>query len=52
MGTVQNYILSEKEIFVGLEDSKRTWRLCVRSLGVVGHQTSMPARDEMLRNYF
>lgn len=52
MHTVQNYILSEKEIFVGLEDSKRTWRLCVRSLGVVVHQTSMPARYEMLRNYF
>lgn len=52
MGTVQDCILSEKEIFVGLEDSKRTWRLCVRSLGVIVHQTSMPARYEILRNYF
>lgn len=52
MRKIQKHILNEKEIFVGLEDSKRTWRLCVRSEGVVVHQTSMPATYEALRNYF
>lgn len=46
------YILKEGEIFVGLEDSKKTWTLCVRSGGVIVHETSMPARYEVLRNYF
>lgn len=42
MTPVQNCFLSGKEIFVGLEDSKWTWRPCVRSLGVVAHHTSVP----------
>jgi len=52
MSKIQKHILKEKEIFVGLEDSKRTWRLCVRSDGTVVHQTSMPATYEVLRSYF
>ena len=51
MGKIQKHILKEKQIFVGLEDSKRTWRLCVRSEGVVVHQTGMPAKYEVLRSY-
>lgn len=46
------HILKDGEIFVGLEDSKKTWKLCVRSNGMAIHETSMPARYEMLRNYF
>ena len=41
-----------KEIFIGLEDSKRSWKLCVRSDKVIVHETSMPAKYENLRNYF
>lgn len=44
-------VLKNEKIFVGLEDSKKTWKLCVRSEGMVVHETSMPAEYEVLRNY-
>lgn len=47
-----DYILREAKVFVGLEDSKKTWSLCVRSGGMIVHETSMPAKYEVLRNYF
>jgi transposase len=46
------HVLRNEKIFVGLEDSKKTWRLCVRSGGIIVHETSMPARYEVLRSYF
>jgi len=46
------FILKDAEIFVGLEDSKKTWKLCVRSGGVVVNETSMPADYENLSKYF
>ena len=46
------YILREEKVFVGVDDSKKTWSLCVRSGGVIVHETSMPAKYEVLRNYF
>jgi transposase len=46
------HILKDGEIFVGLEDSKKTWKLCVRSSGMAIHETSMPAQYGILRNYF
>jgi transposase len=52
MKKIQEYILEGKEIFVGLEDSKRSWKLCVRSEKMIVHETSMPADYENLRNYF
>jgi transposase len=45
-------ILTNEKVFVGLDDSKKTWSLCVRSGGVVVHETSMPAKYTVLRNYF
>ena len=48
----KQYILRNEEVFVGLEDSKKTWKLCVRSGGVIVHEASMPAQYEVLRNYF
>lgn len=48
----RDYILRNEEVFVGLEDSKKTWCLCVRSEGMTVHETSMPAQYEVLRNYF
>jgi transposase len=47
-----DYILRQEKVFVGLEDSKKTWSLCIRSGGMVVHETSMPAKYEALRNYF
>lgn len=51
MSRIQPYILKDKEIFVGLEDSKRTWKLCVRSERMVVHDPNMPASYENLRSY-
>jgi transposase len=48
----RSYILGKEKIFVGLEDSKKTWSLCIRSGGMIVHETSMPAQYEVLRNYF
>jgi len=45
-------ILKNEKVFVGLEDSKKTWQLCVRSGGVIVRETSMPAKFDVLRNYF
>ena len=44
-------IIENKEIFLGLEDSKRTWKINVRSGGMEVHQTSMPARLDVLLAY-
>jgi len=52
MRKIQKHVVKDKEIFVGLEDSKKTWKLCVRSKGVIVHETSMPAKYKVLRNYF
>ena len=52
MKRIREYILKDKEIFVGLEDSKRTWKLCTRNSGLIVHETSMPAKYEVLHNYF
>jgi len=45
-------ILRKEKVFVGLEDSKKTWQLCVRSDGVIVNETSMPAKLDVLSNYF
>jgi transposase len=51
MKNVQNFIVKGQEVFIGLEDSKRTWKLCVRSDKQVIHEASMPAQYENLHNY-
>lgn len=45
-------ILEGQDIYVGLEDSKKTWRLCVRNNGIIVNETSMPADYNVLKNYF
>lgn len=47
----QEFIVEGKSVFVGLEDSKRTWKLCVRSEGMIVHEISMPAEYDNLRSY-
>lgn len=44
-------IVTGKDIFVGLEDAKRTWKVCVRCEHQVVHETSMPALYPVLRQY-
>jgi transposase len=48
---IRDYILKGKEIFVGLEDSKKSWKVCIRSGKIIVSETSMPARYDNFRNY-
>jgi transposase len=49
MKKIRQYILKSKEICIGLEDSKKTWRICARSGRTVVHETSLPAEYDNLR---
>ncbi len=51
MRKMQNYIVKNNRIFVGLEDSKKTWKVCVRCDRMIVHETNMPTDYENLRNY-
>lgn len=51
MKKIQDFVVRGKDIFIGLEDSKRSWKVCVRSEGMIVHETSMPADYEVLRKY-
>ena len=52
MRKIQEYVLRGKDVYVGVDDSKKTWVICVRSGQMVVHETTMPAKYENLRNYF
>ncbi len=39
-----DYVVKGNKIFIGLEDSKKTWKLCVRCNRMVIHETGMPAK--------
>jgi transposase len=52
MRKIQDFVLKGKQIYVGLEDSKKSWKVCVRSGRMVVNEASMPAEYENLRNYF
>lgn len=52
MRKMQDFVLKSKKIFVGLEDSKRTWKLCVRSDGQEVTFASMPTEYNVLLAYF
>jgi transposase len=51
MRKMQDYIVQSKEVFVGLEDSKKTWKVAVRSEDLVIHEASMPADYSALIGY-
>lgn len=51
MRKIRSYILKGKVICIGLEDSKKTWKLCARSGRTVVNEVSIPAGYENLRNY-
>ena len=46
-----DYIVKGKKVFVGLEDSKRTWKISVRCEWVEIHFTSFAAKYLVLREY-
>ncbi len=48
---VQDFVVRGKEIFVGLEDSKKTWKLAIRSERMLIHRASMEAEYEVLNRY-
>jgi len=48
---VQDFIVKGKEIFVGLEDSKKTWKIAVRCEKMIIHQVSMEAKYPALVKY-
>lgn len=52
MEKIREYVLENKEIFIGLEDSKKSWKVCVVYEKKIVHETSMPAKYEVLRGYF
>ena len=51
MKKMQNFVAKSKSVFIGLEDSKRTWKLCVRCDGMIVHETSMPTDYDNLHSY-
>jgi len=51
MKKIMNHIVKKKEIFIGLEDSKKTWVICVRSNKITINETRMPANYEVFKNY-
>lgn len=51
MRKMRNVVVEGKPVFVGLEDSKRTWVLSVRCEGMEVQHTSIPARYKNLAGY-
>jgi transposase len=52
MKKIRDYILKDQKIYVGLEDSKKSWKVCVRSGKVVVQRISIEADYTILSNYF
>ncbi len=48
---VQDFVVKGKDVFVGLEDSKTTWKIAVRCERMVIHRTSMEVKYEVLIRY-
>lgn len=51
MGKKQDFVVKGKSIYVGLEDSKRSWRLCIRCQGMIVQETSLPTEYANLRRF-
>lgn len=48
---MKDYIVKGKDVAIGLEDSKKSWKISVRSEQMEIHYTTMPARYCVLREY-
>ena len=51
MKKMQKFVVKDNRIFVGLEDSKKKWKVCVRCDGMIVNQASMPTDYNNLSNY-
>lgn len=51
MKTKIAYRVKGHPVFIGLEDSKRSWKLCVRSGNNIVHELGIPAKFENLFEY-
>ncbi len=51
MKTKIEYRVKGQPVFIGLEDSKRSWKLCVRSGNHIVHELSIPAKFDNLLEY-
>ena len=52
MKKISKVIVENQKVFVGLEDSKRTWKMNIRSGGRRVARVSMPTEYEQLISYF
>lgn len=48
---IQDFVMKGKEVFVGFEDSKKTWKIAVRCEKMLIHQVSMEAKYPVLIQY-
>jgi transposase len=48
---VQDFVVKGKEVFVGLEDSKKTWKIAVRCDRMLIHRVSMEAKYPVVIRY-
>ncbi len=48
---MRDYIVKSKNVYIGLEDSKRSWKICCRSEKIIVHETSMAAEYDGLFRY-
>ena len=48
---IQDFVVRGKEVFVGIEDSKKTWKVAVRCEKMLIHQASMEAEYPVLKQY-
>jgi hypothetical protein len=48
---MKDCIVKGKKVLIGLEDSKKTWKVSERSEGMEIHYTAMPANNAGLRVY-
>ena len=51
MDKMQDFIVKNKQIFIGLEDAKRSWKIAVRSDKMLIHQTILPMDKQNLLRY-
>ena len=51
MEKIQNHIIKNKDVYIGIEDSKTTWKLCIRCNEMEIRTTSMPASYPVLSSF-
>lgn len=51
MKKIQQTILTDNEIYIGLEDAKRSWKVCVRSQGMIVFEGAMSAKYGVLKGF-